>query len=80
MIGYSTVNQKGQVTIPAGIRSALGLKPNNHVVVTKVDDTVTIKPVVDIYGLRGSVKASAGKVDYKKVRKSFENFLARSSH
>jgi len=41
MIGYSTVTQKGQITVPAGIREELGLLPRQKVVIIKQGEIFT---------------------------------------
>ncbi len=53
----TSVTQKGQATIPAPIRTKLGIKPNTKVVFEMISDTeATIKPVTDFFALKGSVK------------------------
>ncbi len=52
----SSLTSKGQVTIPASIRKALGLKPRDKVAFRMEDGTVRIAPA------RGSVRDYAGKV------------------
>lgn len=39
---YSTVTQKGQVTIPIDIRRALGIKEGDKVVFTKFKDSIAL--------------------------------------
>jgi AbrB family looped-hinge helix DNA binding protein len=75
MIGYSTVNQKGQITIPASIRKNLGIKPGMNLVITQKDKEVTVKQSSeqDFWTLRGSLKPIP--VDFKLLRKSFEENL-----
>ena len=41
----TTVTQKGQVTIPAEVRSRLGLKPRDKVHFEMRGDVVTLRPV-----------------------------------
>lgn len=53
----TSVTQKGQATIPAPIRKSLGIKPNTKIVFElKNNNEVTLKPVVDFFSLKGSVK------------------------
>ena len=75
MIGYSVVNTKGQVTIPADIRNVLQVKPGKTVVVTKLGDGVMIKPVADIFSLQGSIKPRSKPENFKAMRKSFIEYL-----
>lgn len=53
----SNVTQKGQATIPAPVRKKLGIKPNGKVAFTVRRNAVLIKPVVDFFTLRGSIKS-----------------------
>jgi AbrB family looped-hinge helix DNA binding protein len=52
----STVTQKGQATIPVYIRQLLGIQPNTKIVFVVKNKKVTIKPVVDFFDLKGSIK------------------------
>lgn len=52
----TTITQKGQVTIPASIRKSLGLKPGRKISFEQKKDKVVIKPTVDFFALRGSLK------------------------
>lgn len=54
----TSVTQKGQATIPAAIRRKLGIKPNSKIVFELNDNEVSIKPVVDFFSLKGSVKSN----------------------
>lgn len=75
MIGYSVVNTKGQVTIPAPMRRSLLVEPGETVVITKVADAVMIKPVPDVFSLRGSVKPRTRPENFKAMRKNFIEYL-----
>lgn len=64
----STVTQKGQVTIPAGIRKKLGLRTGDRVAFLQQGDQVVVKPVLtDIKAAFGVVSArrSASLADYE---------------
>lgn len=52
----STVTQKGQVTIPIAIRNSWGLQPQEQVVFIKKQAVVEIKPAVNFFDLKGSIK------------------------
>ena len=75
MIGYSVVNTKGQVTIPADMRRSLRVKSGETVVVTKIADGVVIKPMPDVFSLRGSVIPRKQPEDFKAMRKQFVEYL-----
>lgn len=52
---YSTVTQKGQITIPIDIRKALDIKEGDKIAFTKVDDNITLTishkiPLSALYG------------------------------
>lgn len=59
----STVTSKGQVTIPAEIRRAMGLTPGERVVFTQLDDGSTVFRAKrrSILDLRGIAKPARGK-------------------
>lgn len=75
MIGYSTITQKGQVTIPASIRAALGLQPRQRVMITNDATGARIQPSPDIFSLMGSVKPRKRPEDFKKMRAAFIHYL-----
>lgn len=76
MIGYSTITQKGQITLPAQIRKELGLKPNQKVVIAKDKKEIRVKAVPDIFSLYGSVKPKKRPEDFKGMRKDFIRYLS----
>ena len=59
----STVTSKGQVTIPADIRKALGLTAGERVVFTQLDDGTTVMRTKkrSILDLKGMLKPARGK-------------------
>ena len=76
MIGYSVVNIKGQVTIPANIRKLLGVEPQDKMVIMKEEDRIVIQPMPDIFSLMGSVKPINKPENLKKMRKKFIEYLS----
>lgn len=52
----SVVTQKGQATIPVQIRNLLGIKKNSKIVFEIKNNEVSIKPVIDFFSLKGSIK------------------------
>ena len=55
----TSVTQKGQATIPIKIRQLLGIKANSKIVFElKNNNEVSIKPAIDFFSLRGSVKTN----------------------
>ena len=55
----TSVTQKGQATIPVRIRQLLGIKANSKIVFElKNNNEVSIKPVIDFFSLKGSVKTN----------------------
>lgn len=66
----TTITQKGQVTIPAQIRKALGLNPSDSLLFTLEEEKIIATPIkktlLDLYG---SVKSKGRKpIDLKKLR------------
>ena len=49
----ATVSSKGQITLPAKLRRALGIEPHDRLSVEVVDDTIVLRPVPDFFALRG---------------------------
>lgn len=74
-----TLTSKGQVTIPAHIRRAVGLKALDKLIFTVKDEKIIAQPVkksfLDLYG---SVKYTGKKpLDFKKMRKEFIKAMAQ---
>lgn len=57
------LTSKGQITIPADIRKALGLNTGERVVFTRLDDGTTVmrNKTRSIVGLKGLLKPGRGK-------------------
>jgi len=76
----SSVTSKGQVTIPASIRKALGLKPRDKVAFRLEDRSVRIVPakssVLDSYG---AVKLRGGVRNLKRLRRETEKWVAEQA-
>lgn len=71
----SSVTQKGQATIPAPIRKKLGIKPSTKVVFELKNETeATIKPVMDFFFLKGSVKSDKA-FDIKAMEKAVKDAI-----
>jgi AbrB family looped-hinge helix DNA binding protein len=73
------VTSKGQVTIPVEIRRALGIKPRDRLAFTLVDGearVVKAESVVD--RLAGSIPWPGGPIDIKRLRREFEDAMARN--
>lgn len=57
----ATITSKGQVTIPADIRKALGLSAGERVVFTRLDDGTTVmraksRSILELKGMLGPVR------------------------
>lgn len=67
----TTVTQKGQVTIPVGIRQKLGLKAGDAVQFFHLKGKVALKPMPNFFSFRGSIK-SRKKFDVKAIERAAE--------
>lgn len=74
MIGYSSVNIKGQITIPSEIRKKIGVKHQDRVVVTKEDDKIVVRLLPDIKQLRGSVP-NIKPMNIEKMEEEFAEYM-----
>jgi len=73
---YSTVTQKGQVTLPKALRDKFGIKAQKRVQITAGKEYIKIKPVLDIVDLAGKYKAPKGK-NALKAREYMEKHYER---
>jgi AbrB family looped-hinge helix DNA binding protein len=76
----ATITTKGQVTIPAEIRKALGLKPRDKVVFTLNQGEVKLEPSSS--ALRagfGAVKPRKKPEDFKELRGEVQEWVARKT-
>lgn len=73
----TTVTRKGQVTIPAEVRSRLGLKPRDRVRFELQGDVVTLRPAPSkVLRWYGSVRSKERPEDFRKAREEFEEGVA----
>jgi len=73
----SSLTSKGQVTIPVEIRKMLNLSTSSRVVFLKGKKEVIIKPAVDFYSLKGSIR-SKKKYSDKKADKAIASYIAKN--
>lgn len=76
IIQTSTVTQKGQITIPVLIRRKWDLEPQDEVVFLEKEKTVEIRPAVDFFSLRGSIKAKKRYSD-RMADKTLKKYFAK---
>jgi len=73
----TTLTQKGQVTIPAEIRSLLGLKPHDKVRFEVEGEAVRLRPVPSkVQRWYGAVTPRHRPEDFRQVREEFEQGVA----
>lgn len=73
----SSMTQKGQITVPAEIRTRLGLKPRDRVRFELSDDTIIVTPVASkILRHFGAVKPRHSPEDWGAVREEVEEMMA----
>ncbi len=64
----TTITQRGQVTIPAEVRRALGVKPRDKVAFTIEDDGVHLAPAsFSLESVYGSVTPSKRPEDFNEI-------------
>jgi len=57
-VDMATVSSKGQITIPAHVRRALGIKPHSSVVLQVTGDSLIVRAAPDFFALKGFLKKS----------------------
>lgn len=70
MATYTTITQKGQVTIPIEFRRKLGLEANSKVKISMRFNKVQLQPAVSLDDLFGILKSDK-KFDKKKAREAY---------
>lgn len=76
----TTITQKGQVTIPASIRKALGLKPHDKVSFRLENHAVLVEPAKSsVLAGFGAVKLRGGTKDLKRLRRETEEWAAEQA-
>ena len=71
-MSFATVTTKGQITLPAEIRSRLGIRCKDKVRLYVRDDEIVIQPLRSFRELRGSLPTRKGD-----PRKAMEDAAAR---
>ena len=80
MYQQSTVTTKGQITIPAEMRKALGLKPGDKVSFGLEDRSIRIEPAKSsLLKGYGTVKLRGGTKDLKQTRRETERWVAEQA-
>lgn len=78
----TTVTRKGQITLPAEIRHALGIQEGDKVAVALVEGDeaqVVLKPVKSVAAMTyGSVTPRKRPEDFKELRRAFAEGVAES--
>jgi AbrB family looped-hinge helix DNA binding protein len=74
----TSITSKGQVTIPAEVRNALGLKPRDRVAfeVDREAGTAVLRRVGSIADSYGAVQARSLPEDFARLRAEFEQGVA----
>jgi AbrB family looped-hinge helix DNA binding protein len=74
----SVLTRKWQTTIPKDVRNHLGLKPNDRIFYLIEGERVVLKPLKgNILDLRGSVTTKEKPIDFKKLRDTTREKVAR---
>jgi AbrB family looped-hinge helix DNA binding protein len=76
----TVMTRKGQITVPAEIRQALGLRVGDKIAVSLSDDTeprVTLRPVRSVAELTyGAITPRRRPEDWRELRREFEEGVA----
>jgi AbrB family looped-hinge helix DNA binding protein len=75
-----TVSDKGQITVPARDRRALGIKPGDSVEIEVVEDALIVRPIRSIRSVRGffaEVAAQRPTGEWEEVRGKTERSVAK---
>jgi AbrB family looped-hinge helix DNA binding protein len=75
----TTVTQKGQVTIPAEVRQALGIKPRDKVIfeMEEEEKVVKLRPAASrVERWFGAVTPKQQPENFKETREEFEDAVA----
>lgn len=48
MQAKATINERGVITIPAAIRQAFGLQPNDEVIIEETERGILLRPAVSV--------------------------------
>ncbi|MBN1426028.1 AbrB/MazE/SpoVT family DNA-binding domain-containing protein [Candidatus Fermentibacteria bacterium] len=57
-MSVATVSSKGQITLPAGLRRAVGIEPHRHVMIQVEQDWLVIRPLKSLKDLAGFAGAA----------------------
>lgn len=81
MGNVTTLTSKNQLTIPSDIARSLRLAPKDRMLIEQQDGWIKATPLRarSFINLFGAVK-SAKKPDYKKLRKQFEQHVAKKKY
>ena len=82
MGNVTTLTSKNQLTIPSDIVRALSLAPKDRIFIEQQDGWIKATPLrarsfVNLFGVVKSVKKPAKNPDWKKLRKEFEQHVAK---
>ena len=61
-MSVATVSSKGQITLPARLRRAVGIEPHRHVMIEAEDGRLVIRPLKslrDMAGFAGAARAAS---------------------
>ncbi len=71
-----TISEKGQLTLPAALRRALGIRPHSRVEVLLGDGELVIRPVRRISEVRGAFRHCAKGSGWERERDGAEAAVA----
>lgn len=70
------VSAKGQITLPKNLRTNLGIKPGDNVVVSQRENELVLTPVKEtLFDLIGSVPVD-GPIDFDVIHEEMKKYVA----
>ena len=74
-----SITSQGQISIPAQYRKSFDFNTTNKATVTKTDEGLLIRPIIDFLGLAGSLKTTKKPLTNKQTHDLFEKNIVNKN-
>jgi AbrB family looped-hinge helix DNA binding protein len=74
-----TLSSKGQVVIPSKVRKKFSLKEGDSLVIIEDEDTICLKPLVNLSDLWGIDTIKASRKMVRDIREEWDNELEKEA-